>query len=148
VGGSEVQDKRTISQDRRPDDACGTFGASESLYHDAGKVWCQIPVLHSKAESGKDDQVSQGGIEIMPKPLNTQKIRGSCGTNMLKVTGFSEKELSELTSMDYREMIDTVLDMLDRRNNLLGTCLHNGYGVYTVWISGDTVNIEYGKTCD
>ena len=84
----------------------------------------------------------------MPKPLNTQKIRGSCGTNMLKVTGFSEKELSELTSMDYREMIDTVLDMLDRRNNLLGTCLHNGYGVYTVWISGDTVNIEYGKTCD
>ena len=66
----------------------------------------------------------------------------------MKVSGFTEKELSELNSMDYREMKETVLTMLDFRNNGKGTCWHNGYGVYQMWIRDGAVYVEIGNSCD
>ena len=81
-------------------------------------------------------------------PLRIETHIESGGTKVMKVTGFSEKELSELGSMDYKEMIHTVLDELNLRNGNLGTCWHNGYGVYTMWITGESVYVEIGKGCD
>lgn len=84
----------------------------------------------------------------MSKPLTVEKYREGVSVNVMKVTGFSEQELSELNSMEYREMIDTFLDILDQRNPKLGTCWHNGYGVFTVWINNWSVYAEIGKSCD
>ena len=84
----------------------------------------------------------------MSKPLTVEKYREGVSVIVLKVTGFSEPERSELNSMEYREMIDTFLDILDQRNPKLGTCWHNGYGVFTVWINNGSVYAEIGKSCD
>lgn len=70
------------------------------------------------------------------------------GTDTMKVTGFTEEELSELNSMDYREMQEKVLEMLDTRNGNLGDCWKNGYGVYGMWIMNGAVYVEIGNTCD
>ena len=80
--------------------------------------------------------------------LNIETKYINSGTKVMKVTGFSESELSELNSMDYRDMIDKVLDMLDSRNNGIGTAWHNGYGVYQMWISNGAVMVEIGTSCD
>lgn len=80
--------------------------------------------------------------------LNIETKYINSGTKVMKVTGFSEAELSELNSMDYRDMIDKVLDMLDSRNNGIGTAWHNGYGVYQMWISNGAVMAEIGTSCD
>ena len=80
--------------------------------------------------------------------LNIETKYINSGTKVMKITGFSEAELSELNSMDYRDMIDKVLDMLDSRNNGIGTAWHNGYGVYQMWISNGAVMVEIGTSCD
>lgn len=84
----------------------------------------------------------------MREPLKIKKSYSKIGTDIMEVTGFTDKELSELSSMDYREMKETVLDMLDRLNGNTGTCWHNGYGVYQMWIRGNAVFVEIGNTCD
>lgn len=80
--------------------------------------------------------------------LNIETKYINSGTKVMKITGFSEAELSELNSMDYRDMIDKVLDMLDSRNNGIGTAWHNGYGVYQMWVSNGAVMVEIGTSCD
>ena len=84
----------------------------------------------------------------MSKPLTVEKYREGVSVNVMKVTGLSEQELSELNSMEYREMIDTFLDILDKRNPKLGTCWHNGYGVLNVWIDEGIVYVEIGASAD
>ena len=84
----------------------------------------------------------------MSKPLTVERYREGVSVNVMKVTGLTDKELSELNSMEYREMIDTFLTILDQRNPNLGSCWHNGYGVYTVWINNGAVYAEIGKSCD
>ena len=81
-------------------------------------------------------------------PLKIETHCRNIGTQTMKVTGFTEPELSELNSMDYREMKDKVLDILDSRNGNTGTCWHNGYGVYSMWINNGAVFVEIGNTCD
>lgn len=70
------------------------------------------------------------------------------GTDTKKITGFTEAELSELNSMDYREMKHKVLEMLDYRNDGLGNRWKCGYGVYDMWIMNGAVYVEIGNTCD
>ena len=84
----------------------------------------------------------------MPNPLKIEKHYNSYSTRTMKVTGFTKQELSELNSMDYREMMETVLDMLDDRNCGQGSAWHNGYGVYGMWIRNNTVYVEIGNSCD
>lgn len=84
----------------------------------------------------------------MAMPLKVENDYHLVGSTIMKVTGFDDRELSELNSMDYREMIETVLNALDERNNGLGSCWQNGYGVYTMWITDKSVMVEIGNSCD
>ena len=84
----------------------------------------------------------------MPNPLRIETHFNSYSTRTVRITGFTEEELSELNSMDYREMKETVLDMLDDRNCGQGTVWHNGYGVYGMWIRDGAVFVEIGTSCD
>lgn len=76
--------------------------------------------------------------------LKTECFREQIGTRIMKVTGYSEREISELNSMDYRDMKERVLKDLGS----VGICWALGYGVYTMWISGSDVMVEIGKSCD
>lgn len=77
--------------------------------------------------------------------LSVETWRTGIGTNTMKVTGFSEKELDELNSMDYRDMKETVLDCLDERCGGIGSAWHNAYGVYQMWIREGAVFVEVGN---
>ena len=81
-------------------------------------------------------------------PLKIETIRESFGTKTIQLTGFSEKDLSELNSMDYRDMKDKIVEIADARNHGIGTCWHNGYGIYNAWILDGSVFIETGTSCD
>lgn len=80
--------------------------------------------------------------------LQVTESRRNVGTRVMKVEGFSQKELSELNSMEYREMKDAVLTALDNRNGGIGSVWSAGYGVYTVWIMNNCVFLEVGTNCD
>ena len=70
------------------------------------------------------------------------------GTMIMKVTGFTPFELDRLNRMPYQEMKDAALTMLDERNGNIGTCWHNGNGVYQMWIGADALFVEIGTSCD
>lgn len=82
------------------------------------------------------------------KPLTVELHAQSVGMKCMKITGFTEAELSELNSMDYREMKETILRVLDDRNGNLGTCWACGYGVYNAWVSNGAVYVDIGANCD
>lgn len=77
----------------------------------------------------------------------TENYRGYA-TRTMKIEGFTENEISELNSMDYREMRDAILDALSYRNNGIGNMWYCGYGVYSVWIRDNAVFVEIGNSCD
>lgn len=80
--------------------------------------------------------------------LTIEDFRKCIGTDTKKITGFTEKELSELNSMDYREMKEKIVEILDSRNGNIGTCWYCGYGIYNAWIRDGAVFVEIGNTCD
>lgn len=80
--------------------------------------------------------------------LKIETDRPGIGVNVMKISGFTNQELKELGSMEQRELEETVLDMLDRRNGNTGTCWKCGYGVYRTWMRGDAVYMEVGSSCD
>lgn len=85
------------------------------------------------------------------QPFNITTFREGIGVRIMQVDGFSDDEMKELGSMDYREMKDTVLEMIDRRNVGVGTCWHNGYGVYSMYTNSiypNSIFVEIGTSCD
>ena len=66
----------------------------------------------------------------------------------VKVTGFTDGELSELKSMEHYEARDALLDMLNTRNNGIGTQWVCGYGVYGMWFDNEAAYINIGRSCD
>ena len=83
----------------------------------------------------------------------TKESASWASTDLWKVEGLDAKELDELNSMDYRDMKDKVLDILDSRehnhwNKRLGTTWQCGNGVYTAYIRDGAVYLEVGKSCD
>ena len=84
-------------------------------------------------------------------PFTITTFRDGFGVKTMQVKGFTKEEMSELLSMDYREFKDKVLDMIDDRMSGLGTCWHNGYGVYSMFTNNlypDSIFVEIGKSCD
>lgn len=73
-----------------------------------------------------------------------------CGRGMetVTITGFSDGELSELKSMEHYEAKAALLDMLDRRNDGIGTCWACGNGVYGMWFDNDAAYLNIGNNCD
>ena len=80
--------------------------------------------------------------------LKVETINNRTGSSCMKLTGFTEAELSELNSMDYREMKEKIIDMLDDRNNGLGTVWACGYGFWSAWIRDGAVYCDIGSSCD
>lgn len=63
-------------------------------------------------------------------------FRRSVGSDTLKISGFTEKELSELNSMDYREMKDIALRVVSSSGVYKPTAL------YSAWIRGGELYAE------
>jgi DNA-binding LytR/AlgR family response regulator len=59
-----------------------------------------------------------------------------------------KRELEDLRHLHYQDMKNAVLEELDRRNGGLGTCWHNAYYVYQMWVRDDAVMVEIGNSSD
>lgn len=66
----------------------------------------------------------------------------------MRIGGFSDGELNELKSMNHHEAEETLLDMLDDRNQGQGTCWYRGYGIGSVWFDNEYAYLNVGKSCD
>lgn len=80
--------------------------------------------------------------------LTIEKKPCTSHLDTMKVTGFTDAELSELKSMEHHESKDVLLQMLDDRNGGIGTQWMCGYGVYEHWFDNDAAYVNIGKTCD
>lgn len=81
--------------------------------------------------------------------LNVERL-GECykGLQTMKISGFENGELSELKSMGHTEAKEKLLEMLDSRNNGIGTCWDCGYGVYGLWFDNEYAYLNIGTSCD
>lgn len=82
------------------------------------------------------------------KSLNIEEREYMKDRKIVKVTGWQKSELSELKSMEHYEASEKLIEMLDSRNNGLGSRLHNGYGIYGVWFDNEAAYLNCGTTCD
>lgn len=73
---------------------------------------------------------------------------GRRGMDTMKITGFRNGELSELKSMEHQEAKEKLLDMLNYRNNNIGTTWGCGYGVYGMWFDNEAAYMNIGSSCD
>lgn len=80
--------------------------------------------------------------------LEIKKIMSTTTMDTMMITGFSDGELSELKSMEHHEAKEKLLEMLNYRNNNLGTCWACGYGVYGLWFDNEAAYLNIGNRCD
>lgn len=66
----------------------------------------------------------------------------------MRIGGFMDGELNELKSMENNEAKETLIDMLDDRNQGQGTCWYCGYGVYGLWFDNEFAYLNVGTSCD
>ena len=79
--------------------------------------------------------------------LTIEKQPCTSTLDTMKITGFSDGELSELKSMEHHESKDKLLDMLNYRNDGIGTTWMCGYGVYAHWFDNDAAYVNIGRSC-
>lgn len=85
------------------------------------------------------------------KALEVSQFYEGVSARIMKIDGLSAEELDELNSMDYREMKEKILEMLDARNMGIGTVWACGYGVYSVFMNQQhpmSLFVEIGRGCD
>ena len=70
------------------------------------------------------------------------------GKRTMRIGGFGDGELSELKSMEHKEAEEKLTDMLDMRNNGIGTTWQCGYGVWSVWFDNEYAYMSIGTSCD
>ena len=70
------------------------------------------------------------------------------GLRTMRIGGFQDDELSELKSMEHSEAKDKLLEMLDSRNDGIGTCWMCGYGTYGLWFDNEYAYLNIGTSCD
>lgn len=80
--------------------------------------------------------------------LKVEKIPCSGSLDTMKITGFADGELAELKNMPHREAGERLLEMLDKRNDGIGTMWHNGYGVWSHWFDEEAAYVNIGRNCD
>ena len=66
----------------------------------------------------------------------------------MKITGFADGELEELKNLPHRESGEKLLEMLDKRNDGIGSTWHNGYGVWSHWFDEEAAYVNIGRNCD
>ena len=80
--------------------------------------------------------------------LKIEKMPCTGSMETMKITGFTDGELSELKSMEHGEAKETLIDMLNIRNGNIGTTWYNGYGIYGLWFDNEAAYLNVGKSCD
>lgn len=80
--------------------------------------------------------------------LTIDKRPYGSGLNELKISGFNDGELNELKSMEHGEAKEKLIDMLDNRNNGIGTAWACGYGIYGMWFDNEAAYLSVGSSCD
>ena len=80
--------------------------------------------------------------------LTIEKQACTNSLDTMKITGFTDGELSELKSMEHHESKEKLMDMLDYRNGGIGTQWMCGYGVFAHWFDNDAAYVNIGKSCD
>ena len=70
------------------------------------------------------------------------------GIEEVRVSGFKEGELSELKGMEHREAREKLIEMLDARNEGIGTTWSCGNGVYGIWFDNEYAYLNIGTNCD
>lgn len=80
--------------------------------------------------------------------LEIKQIQSIGSMNTMMITGFGDGELSELKSMEHHEAREKLLDMLNYRNDNLGTCWARGYGVFGMWFDNEAAYLNVGNSCD
>lgn len=68
------------------------------------------------------------------------------GFSVNTVTGFTPEELEEIGKDGIH--YDSLVRILNERNEGLGTCWSCGYGIYGVWIRNGVVYVRTGSSCD
>jgi len=80
--------------------------------------------------------------------LTVKKGQYSSGMDEVKITGFGNGELSELKSMSHDEAEGKIIEMLDSRNDGIGTTWACGYGIYGLWFDNEAAYLSIGHSCD
>ena len=80
--------------------------------------------------------------------LAVDRIQRMGGMDTMKISGFGDGELSELKSMDHYEAKDKLLEILDSRNDGIGTMWACGFGVYGMWFDNEAAYLNIGNSCD
>ena len=79
--------------------------------------------------------------------LTVDRIQRMGAMDTMKISGFGDGELSELKSMDHYEAKDKLLEVLDSRNDGIGTMWACGYGVYGMWFDNEAAYLNIGNSC-
>ena len=80
--------------------------------------------------------------------LTIEKRPCTNGMETMKITGFGNSELNELKSMDHHNAKEKLLDMLDYRNNGIGTQWMCGNGVFGLWFDNEAAYLNVGRSSD
>lgn len=80
--------------------------------------------------------------------LKIDKHKWSQGMDTMMISGFRDGELNELKSMEHHEAKEKLLEMLDSRNNGIGTEWMRGNGVYGMWFDNEAAYLNIGISCD
>ena len=80
--------------------------------------------------------------------LKIEKMPCTSSLETMRISGFSDGELSELKSMEHLEAKEALLDMLDRRHDGLGTVWLCGRGAYGLWFDNEFAYLNVGKSSD
>ena len=82
------------------------------------------------------------------RELTVERVQYSARMNTQRVGGFTDDELYRLKRMPNAEAEEALLEMLDKRNNGLGTRWACGYGVQSVWFDNEYAYVNIGNSCD
>lgn len=84
----------------------------------------------------------------MAKPLEIERNPFGMGNDIFKIAGFSDEEFIELKSMKHKEAKNKLLDLLDERNNDLGTIWWRSCVVCDCWFDNEFAYVKLADPCD
>lgn len=82
------------------------------------------------------------------KPLTIERNPFGMGNDIFKITGFTDDELYELKKLEHQKAIWKLLDILDERNDDLGTKWWRSCIVSDGWFDNEFAYIKLVDPCD
>lgn len=123
------------------DDGAGTVKINNRCWH-----FCEADGL----EDGED---IDHPIDIhKDAPLKIETEPYSPGIVQKVVTGFTGEEIEELNKLysdgDKDGAEERALEIINKRNGNIGSCWHNGYGIYGFALGRSGCTFKVGSSCD